>query len=85
MQVFKSCPVDRTDVINDCQKLVTSNQMMKCLDKYDVDPMNAFVYCLKYKCNNDADSCDLLKEALDGCSNIPALPSGSTCPLSGVP
>ena len=85
VQVFKNCPIDRTDAINSCQKLLTYPSLMKCLGKYGADPMNIFVYCLKYKCNNDAESCDLLKEALDGCPSIPAYPAGTVCPISGTP
>ena len=71
--MFKNCPVDRSNVINDCQKIVTSGKINKCLRKYLVDPMDALVYCLKYMCENDNDSRDLLVEALDGCPKIPAI------------
>ena len=83
--VFKACPVDRVQVINDCQKILTHNRTIKCLGKFGLNPMTAFIYCLKYKCNNDADSCDLLQEALDGCPSVAALPAGTVCPDSSTP
>lgn len=83
--VFRSCSADRTEVIKGCQKLISNNNMLGCMLRKNFDPMNTFIYCLKYKCTNDAVSCDLLKEVIEECSNIPAFPAGTVCPSGGVP
>ena len=82
--MFKNCNADRTEVINGCQKLITSNKMLKCMRRNNFDPMNTFIYCLKYKCHNDSESCDLLKEVVEECFNIRAYTAGTACPISGI-
>ena len=79
VRVFGNCKVDRVQVIKDCSGLLTRSGLVKCMNSYNQDAMDAFVYCLKFKCLNDNDKCDLLKDALDGCSTVPALPGGR-CP-----
>ena len=78
--MFGDCKVDRVQVIKDCSGLLTRSGLVKCMNSYNQDAMDAFVYCLKFKCLNDNDKCDLLKDALDGCPSVPALPRGRRCP-----
>ena len=83
MQVFKDCP-DQVQAVKDCGGIISNNKIMKCLRDYNVDPMDAFVYCLKYLCRDDSDSCALLKEDMENCPKVPAVRSGTSCPKIGI-
>ena len=80
VRVFRRCQMDRVQVIKECSPVLTRNQLINCLNKYNQDPMDVFVYCLKYKCLGQNDKCDVMKDALEGCANIPALPANGNCP-----
>ena len=55
IRVFRRCQMDRVQVIKECSPVLTRNQLVSCLTRYNQVPMDVFVYCLKYKCAGQND------------------------------
>jgi len=69
-RVFQACePGSKTEVMKECGALVANVSLMRCLTNRGFDPMDTFAFCLKFRCEDDPESCVLLQEHLKDCKN----------------
>lgn len=81
ISVFHQCSeTERSQAIKSCGNIIADSSVGQCLSHYNFDPMDVFIYCLRYKCTGPSDSCYLLQEALDVCSMLDVFPTGAACP-----
>ena len=58
---------DSVEAVKVCGPLLDRKLYAKCFMKNDIDPLQAYVNCLKSSCDKDMPACNALKGALDVC------------------
>jgi len=78
-RVFQRCN-HKSAAVKACNTLLTKQNTRTCLDKNYRNPMDIFIYCIRYVCDDHREACKLMRDALEGCPKSKNLPgSGTRC------
>ena len=73
---------DPVQAVKSCSPLLDRRQYTKCFMQNDLDPLEAFVNCLKSGCRKSTGACKSLKAALEVCPGkmLKSLPCAAETP-----